>query len=191
MLCHNGHCHCDGLLVSYEDLQRRAGGEEGGGNHLKLDWPMGTEIKLLGTKNQSLSWRCDQFYNIENGECDLPLSRLTQLVLHLTSISIRIEVSDPLMRLAKTQKLTLIIPMSLDLGTSLDWELTSDEYQSLTLQGELTLPDGLFDQILWHESLIMEDPIDQIITEEVMNLSMKIQENFLSYLFPIPLILVQ
>ena len=160
-LCHGGHCHCDGKLVSYEDLKAQAcgGGATSASTLATLErLPVTRDQELLGsgTKNEDLTCA---------GSCELKQGSASQVSVVLEKLTMTAQVRDRSVadRLAgKTYKVTLDRDLS---GAALDHQFSSalgmdrDNPYMLDLSVRLPVTDALLDGMEWHKLTAVNDTI--------------------------------
>ncbi len=160
-LCHGGHCHCDGKLVSYEDLKARAcGGATASAtlSTLKL-LLVPRDQELLGSGTQNWDLACA-------GSCELKQGSASQLSVELEKLSMAAQVRDRSAadRLGgKTYKVMLSWPLA---GAALTHKFKSslsldrDHPHMLDLAVMLPVSDKLLDGIEWHKLIADKDTIN-------------------------------
>ena len=159
-LCHGGHCHCDGKLVSYTELKALAcGGGSTGSTLVTLERLLVTrdqELLGAGTKNEDL---------VCAGSCELKRGSASQVSVLLDKLTMAAQVRDRSVanRLAgKTYKITLDWDLA---GASLGHKFSSalgldrDNPYMLGLSVKLPVTEALLDGIEWHKLSVTGDTI--------------------------------
>ena len=159
-LCHGGHCHCDGKLVSYEELKAKACGATTGGATLSTleQLLVANDQELLGpgTRNEDLA--C-------SGSCELKQGSATQVSLLLDALKMTAQVRDRSVadRLSgKTMKVQLDWDLAgAALSHAFDAALVMDRDNPYMLDLTVKLPvtDKLLDGMEWHKLTAAGDNI--------------------------------
>ena len=151
-LCHGGHCHCDGKLVSYEELRARpCGGASAATAATVATLPLGEALDLLARKGTNLAnlSSCSPSCELEAGQVDSVVARVDRLKLLATlrdeSLADRLGGKQPSVkvdwdlagaavvhRLAAAQKMDRATPYELRLTV------------------ELQVVKTLLDNVSWH-----------------------------------------
>jgi len=151
-LCHGGHCHCGGKLVSYADLKAQAcGGGSSASTLATLErLPITRDQELLGTGTRNEDLAC-------SGSCELKQGSASQVSLVLTELEMLGQVRDKSVANRLSGK-TLSIILDWDLGgAALTHKFASaqgmdrDHPYMLDLAVRLPVVETLLDGIEWHK----------------------------------------
>lgn len=151
-LCHGGHCHCDGKLVSYEVLKQQACGGSSGGTTIATVGALqvGKEYSLLGAGTASGALTC-------SGSCELKRGSASQVSVLLDGLEMTAKVQDRSLADRLSGK-TLDVTVDLSLaGAALVHKFTAaqgldrDNEYMFDLAVKLPVTDKLLDGIEWHK----------------------------------------
>lgn len=150
-LCHGGHCHCGGKLVSYEDLKAQACSSGAASVTTVVTLPVGRAVDLLAKKAvvADLS-TCRPSCELGSGQVDRALLRLDRLTLAAT---LRDEsVAD---RLSGKQ---YAVKVDWDLGgAALEHSFAAAQKMNrqtpyrMDLAADLPVARTLLDGVAWHQ----------------------------------------
>jgi hypothetical protein len=150
-LCHNDHCHCDGELVSYDELEAQVCGGGGGSSTTKLASlavPGAQNLLGQGTRTEELTCR---------PSCELDAGQLDGIQVLLDRLQLDAKLRD---RSAadRLQGAEPKVALDWDLGgASLSHTLASPELVDrdhpylVRLALELPLAAGTLDGVDWHQ----------------------------------------
>lgn len=86
--CHNGHCHADsGAIVDYEDIQAELNGGSAPVSAAVLEQQLAEPVVLIPASGPAALGECSK-------ECALPAGEITEVALHVESVSLSVDVKD-------------------------------------------------------------------------------------------------